>query len=795
MDAASSSNSLDPNATNVPEDATAARLDALLAKKKSGGGGGFFDTLKGLGGDVLGDAAKALSTVAAVPVSLGNQLGNVGAALLGRNQDDPNYRPSLGNFFGDIGKGLTAGQVIQRTHPNWSPWIKDAAGGALDLASNPLNALAPGTDALAKEGLVKAGQVIGDAAARDALKEGGVDAIRAAVEKELAGGAAEHGGAQTLEDVLSRGTQSDLGRKGTEQVVQDRLASLADARSGAVLKTPGFMPDIPVLGSSKVADLGSAALSSKPAQAVSDIFNPTSQIERELGQGAADATSQATHTASGAKMEARAAGATDGLEPAAAQSLMADTGHQAMADTLAKNAPEIAQVATSKAEVKALEDQGWKALSGTDTFVHPLVDKALTDAVSAPPGKAVAAWDSVMSTIKQLTVFNPLNAVQHDFKRATYNALGELSKNGLDIASHREAQTAYKAIEALASKDIPVTAENLVKDGMEAQAAKRAEAYAHSILADNPMFESDAAGKNGVWGTRTAAHIAEKNGSIARGSVFFHALDQGADASAAAQAARRGLMDFSNVGLTPFERDKAQRLAFFYKFPRRAIPAGIDFALEHPAQANVLSHVGLGVQQGARNQFGEHIGPALDTPLEASFSGLGSLVQNPLNYALGELNPALTAVIDSKKRGIGDVIAPIGMVQKHVENAADASGADRLSALAGMHSTSDMSSNGPLPGGIPLPGAVSGEDYATTKAVTKNDTGKSTFDANVAMKAKSGKNLTQKEALSLLADKAGVANPYGMNEASLLQALQGQGIDKTSLLNALKTKIPASSVR
>lgn len=794
MDAAAQdTSSLD--GTNAPQDATSAKLDSLLAKKKSGGGGGLFDGLKSLGGDVLGDAAKALSTIAAVPVSLGKQLGNIGDAVVGKNQDNPDYRPSLSNFFSDIGNGLGAGQVIQEDHPDWSPWVKDVAGGALDLASNPLNAVAPGTDALAKEGLVKAGQVIGDAAARDALKAGGVDALRSAVESKLAEESTLHGGAQTLEDVLARGTQSDLGARGTQDVVQSRLASLADARSGAVLKTPGFLPDIPVLGSSKVAEVGSKALSSGPAQAVSDIFNPTSQIERELGQGAADATSQATHTASGAKMEARAAGATDGLEPGAAQALMADTGHQAVADTLAHNAPEIATSPTTKYEATQLEKSDWVKLSGTNTYVHPLVDKALQDAVSAPPGKAVAAWDKVMSTIKQLTVFNPLNAVQHDFKRATYNALGELSKNGLDIASHTEARAAYKAIEDLASQKIPVTAENLVKGGMKEQKALRAEEYAHKILADNPMFESDAAGKNGVWGTRHAAAIAEKNGSIARGSVFFHALDQGVDSAAAAQAARRGLMDFSNVGLTPFERDKAQRLAFFYKFPRRAIPAGIDFALEHPAQANLLSHVGLGVQQGARNQFGEHIGPALDTPLEASFSGLGSLVQNPLNYALGETNPAVTAVLDSKKRGLGDVIPPIGMVQKHVQNFSEGSGADRLSALAGMGSTSDLSNNGPIPGGIPLPGAVSGEDYANTKAVTKNDTGKSTFDANIAMKAKTGKNLTQKEALSLLADKAGVANPYGMNEASLLQALQDQGIDKASLLNALKTKIPASSVR
>lgn len=778
----------------APVSATQARLDALLAQKKAGSGGGLFDSLKSIGGDVVGGGLKLLGLGKSTLVSAGNQLGNIGADALGRNQDDPNYRPSLGDFFSDIKRGIGAGDVIQESHPNWSPWVKDAAGGALDIAVDPLNAVAPGADAAAKSALTKAGQVIGDDAARAALREGGTAGLRTAVEEELAANAAKHGGDKTLEDVLARGTQSDLGTKGTEDVVQSHLSSLDNARPGAVLRTPGALPDIGIPGSAKLAGLGHDVLQSAPAQAVSDIFTPTARIEREMGQGAADATSQAVHTASAAKMAARAAGDVEGLEPVAAKAVMDKTGAAAMADNLAKDAPEIAVKGDTKFAAVQAAKQGFIQLPGTNVFVHPLVDQALKDAVSAPAGRAVAAWDKVMSTIKQLTVFNPLNAVQHDFKRGTFNALGEIGQNGLDLAAHKAGSEAYDAMSALSKLGEAPTAENFIKYGADAQTATKWAEGAKHIMADNPMFEADQAGAHGVWGTRTAAHIAEKNGSVARLSVFLKGVDGGLTPAVAAAKARAGLLDFTNVGLTPFERDYAQRLAFFYKFPRRAIPAGITFAAEHPAEANLLSKVGLGAQQGARNQYGEHIGPALDTPLEASFSGLSGLASNPLSYALGEANPAITALLDSKKRGVGDVFAPIGMVQKHVQNAADASGAgDRLAALGGMPSTSDAPGV-PGPGGIPLPGMISGEDYKATGAATKEDTAKGKFTAVVTEKSKAGKNLTQKEALSVLADKAGVENPYSTPEAGLLQALQDKGMDPTELLKALKVKVPARSL-
>lgn len=771
--------------------------------------GGILGNLKKVG---LG-ALNLLDTGRAALVSAGVEGGDLIRYGIGKDKQN---NASLGDFISQTKRHIGAGEVVENSQLlGDNKWAKRAVGGVLDIAADPLNAVTFGSGEVAKTGLAKAGQVLGDDVARQALREGGTEGLRKAL--------LEAGSDLSLEDVLTRGTREGSGN------VERTLADMDRTGKGG-FGIGGYRTG---LGQSASDSVLGGLRNSEVGKAIRPLFNTTAKVADEFGQGAASVTKNVISDAAQAKRLASreaASGVIEGLDEASTAAFNATPQGQRLdfirdaADAaentrqLARN-PEIVSDAKgvydagikakiNSAVVETLQEQAPELLStvpgpglvdlGNGFHVKQVVADALKGATSTPPGELLKGIDAATNVLKRYTTLGPLNAIPHVTRNIFSNMLFATMYGGVKGLKPWEEAGKYRSVlQDILKAGETVDLDSLAARGLKGNAATRAldlhtqglvgrggavfdevgqeaekigEAVAGKPKSKLRQVARKVSGDEGVVGTRTASRVNEWHEELSRGAVFLQGLDDGLTPSMASRKSRDAMLDYSQEGLTKFERDVLQRTLFFYKFPRRAVPAGIKFSIEHPGAVNAASKSGIGIDRGERNQFGDPIGLSFDTPLESTFGTLRDFAKNPVEAAIGMTNPVAQAALDKDKRGITDLLPPLGQGESRLGHLSE----DRPNV-----GTALFAPGGGLLGPTPWPGGRVGVDYEAKAAKEKDEEARTKLPVSV-------RSYSPTQRLQAAAEKAGIESPYGKTKKVLLKEMAEAGVSKDMLTSILR---------
>lgn len=700
--------------------------------------------------------------------------------------------------------GLTAGEVLRGTEEadntvknmRATLGIDPNAGGrwagALDTLgmalTDPLTYLTLGSGAAAKTALGTVARTVGDDVA-GAITRGGVRAGDEVLEGRAASvvndrtipirdqliragqdAAPEQvsrvSGAVTprsVRELLAEAADTGLSRRNLDDVVDRQLRTL-DRRGRGGVGIAGFQTGF--LSKTGERAAGGAREALLP---LTRLLSPTADVTAQLGRPAAEAVDVAIHTGGNVRREQR--------------DLLADT----ISDTTERSVEVQRQAKIAMANdlaelggdrlVRTEPSAGWVELD-EGRFVPKVVKDALDQSVRKPPGQLLEAVDKGISILKRYTTLGPLNAVPHVSRNIVSNKLFAATFGGVTDPRYLvEARNLRKSLQAAspeARKNGGLMLEKELRDqGLDQMAIRRALATHDQQLAgrggsafddvdvDGANVKGGKQGREGLLGTRTAARVNQYDEELTRGAVFLKGLDEGLDPRLAARKSRHALLDYTDEGLTNFERNVMQRVMFFYKFPRRSIPAGVEFMARYPGLADALGDAGLGVAQGARNDYNEKIGTYLDSPLEATVGGIGDLIREPF----GAVNPVLKAAVtglSGEEVVLGDALPPLGQLQDDME---DVTTGNPLRAVFGEA------------GPKALLGFREGKDFAKDRWVEERD-------ARVIEKGEPSKT----DRLIAAAEKVGVKDPYDMKDSQLVKALKAKGMPVMSISALLKEK-------
>lgn len=744
-----------------------AELQAQAEKDKLNSGGGFVDSLKQGAGDVL----NALDTGRAALVATGHAIGLEGRNLLrGENND------VAGTFASDIQNHIGAGQVIEQAFPNAPQIMKQAGGGALDIGADPLNALTfgAGSEAKAAEGVL--GRALGPDLARQAARGGVEDVNRVLAERAAAENAARVPAgagvfdtlqakaatplvtAPTVESTL-RDAIPELGRRSVDDTVARQLKVLDKGGAGGI-GYGGFQTGI---GQDAFDKYSGLLKNIDVMDKLRGLVVPTKDVASEIDVHAAKAVDMALHTGEAVRHEAirrgeifTSAAEKGGLDlgdlPDKVYAMAKDQASQGMADDLRRLVPRVVSDVAAPGTVEI----------APGTFVPQVIGDTIKRASDAMPSQVLQGVDAGLNWLKRLTTLGPLNAVPHVGRNIMSNHLFAAMFGGVvDPRYWEESRLMRRGLnEVLSAKEIP-TAERLTQvfadhpewEGKltfnlspEQRGARAVAMHDQGLIGRGAKAFDDVGGgaeaRKAMLGTRTASKVNEWHEELSRGTVFLKGLDDGLDPAAASLKSRQAMLDYSNVGLTPEERKYAQRIVFFYKFPRRAVPEGLRFMVHTPGLALSASKAGVGVAEGTRNQYGQKIGTYLDTPLEAMFQNINDVGSDPTSV----LNPVLKALVDPNSRSLDKLVPVLGQGER---GASDPGSLGYNTAIGAV-------------------GLREGQDYATDRAKAK-------FQTAFQSRGAQGLAPTPTDQIRQLADQAGLKDAYTSGPGTLAQELIALG--------------------
>ena len=717
-------------------------------------------------------------------------------------------------------EGLTAGEILRSTDeadaavknmratvgidPNAGGRVAGLFDTILMAATDPLSAVTFGTGAAAKTALGTIARTAGDDVA-EAIARGGIragdevlatraplvtrEAVPAAArptgadivrydsdfaDNQVADWLGERGGVtvagtpRTVRDILEEAADTGLAQGNLDDVVARQLSNL-ERRGRGGLGFAGLQTGIGAQVGSEAAGRAREAL-----LPLTRLLSPTADVAAELGRPAAEAVDVAIHTGGNVRREQRRLLADQLEDPTELSGQVRLQAERAMATDLAELAGD---------RLVSMEARpGWVKLA-EDQYVPKVVKDALDQSVRKPSGPLLGAVDKGISALKRYTTLGPLNAIPHVSRNMVSNKLFASLFGGVsDPRYYAEARNLRKALQTV-SEDARLNGglmleRELVDLGLEGMDVRRALAIHDQQLAGrggsafddvdiDGRLSKESGRKEGLFGTRTAARVNQYDEELTRGAVFLKGLDEGLDPRLAARKSRHALLDYTDEGLSDFERNVMQRVMFFYKFPRRSIPTGVEFMARYPGLADAISEAGLGVAQGTRNEYNEKIGPYLDTPLEATVGGIAELFSDPL----GGVNPLLKAAgagLSGNEVEVGKALPPLGQLQRLFQRQAEGQGPfDREGGF---------STGAPGPYGVgALLGFREGRDYGQERWTEDRD-------RRIVEDGEPSKT----DQLIALADEAGVEDPYEMSDAQLVKALVAKRVPTQTIAQILR---------
>lgn len=741
-------------------------------------GGGLLDSLKDVGSGALELADLGRSAL----VATGHQAG-LGLRNILRGEDN-----TIGpeQWLGEVQDHIGAGDVIEEAFPDAPHAVKVAAGGALDVAADPLNALTFGAGAGARATTSVIGRNLGAPVAKQVIREGPEAVSRGlaevAVRKRLADAVAAgdilpadatesmvqrlldagvRGGAADVREVLKASIPAGT-RRSADDIVDRKFKELARRGKGGI----GFGGRSFGTGQETVDKLVKGLRGTQLIDSTGKGFSVTAGIDDAYEAQAVDA---AIHSMGAVQREVRRqsekadplfrAMGGSGFDPG---KLSREMGEAAAARDLRELAPRV---------VSDTAGPGLKEIGSTGTFVPDYLAGPIERAFSTETGDVLKIIDGGLNWLKRYTTLGPLNAVPHVGRNMVSNHFFAAMFGGVtDPRYFGEARVTRNALAKVIGRGEPVTYDTLVDEFAGATKNKlhtlglTPEQRAHRALAIHEqglvgrgahLFDDvggEAEARKALLGTRKASQVNEWHEELSRGAVFLKGLDEGLDPRMASLKSRKAMLDYSQEGLTPFERKVMQRIVFFYKFPRRVLPAALRFTVDTPGLALSASKAGAGVAMGARNEYGDPLGLTIDTPLEAAFGTGRDLATDPSTF----LNPIIKAA------GTGEwspdkLIPALGQAGR------------RLDDPSGIFGSSW------------IPGTRRGKDYATERAATE-------FQEALADRKARGQDPTATDKLRLLAIDAKIPRAYEMTAGELAQALidRGENARKIGLILANK---------
>ena len=282
------------------------------------------------------------------------------------------------------------------------------------------------------------------------------------------------------------------------------------------------------------------------------------------------------------------------------------------------------------------------------------------------------------------------------------------------------------------------------------------------------IFEDvpNAVGKQPNKLLRPSLKVQELSEEHLRGSLYMKARRDGLDPKEAFDLTDATHLNYGPTGATRFERDYLKRIGFFYTFLRRGPAAIVRNAGANLGKTNAMNQAGLGFYDPDAtqyNEYGEPIDKYLDTPL-------GFVQRLPFEFkeGLGEqFNPFLSAILNEDDRKLTDLIPPLGIAKRTGEAAIEAvtgedpEGKRRVDKL----------------GWGTLTGGKIGIDYA------KNE-----WEADSQKRMDEKGYISKKDKLIILAEDAGVENPYDMTDSKLVKELLKKGVGRGALKDILSPK-------
>lgn len=731
----------------------------------------FGDRLKGaLGGaiDILSRPGRAVLEVGRGTSLLQGRVGGGGNALkvLAGNADE-----------------IEGGEANLRSALSIDPNAGGRPAGALDTIGSalvdPFSWVTLGTGGAAKAGLTAVARGAGDDVAQ-AIRQGGVRAgdellaSRAAsvvndrtipIRDQLIRAGQDAGPEQvarvsdaitprSVREVLEAAGDTGLTNRNLDDVVGRQLRTLDRRGRGGV----GFAG----IQSGVGAGFGSGA--AEAFRPLHRLLSPTAAVGDEFGQVGRDAVDAAIHTGANVRRVAHKELADQFSETGALDDAVKDRVRKAMADDL----DQLGGGGLVSGEAK----DGWVKLA-EDQYVPKVVKEALDQAIRKPPSDALRAFDSATSVLKRYTTLGPLNAIPHVSRNIISNKMFAGLFGGVtDPRLYEESWRLREGLKAAQKADdlSPAGVARALGVSEGDMSVRRALAMHDQQLVGRGSAAVDDIGQEGrkpLPGTKWASQVNEFDEEMTRGAVFLKGLDEGLDPRLAAKKSRHSMLDYSDEGLTQFERERLQRVVFFYKFPRRAVPAGMEFMVRYPGAAGAISEAGFGVATGARNEYNEKIGPYLDTPLEATVGTLFELAADPT----GVVNPVLReAASGLSGNGVdfAKALPPLGQAKRIFE----AAGEDE----APWDREGGFSRGAPGPFGVgALVGMREGKDYAKTRWEEDRD-------ERIAERGEP----SDLDKLIELAEAEGVENPYKMSKGKLARALKEKGLTSADIGAILK---------
>lgn len=625
-------------------------------------------------------------------------------------------------------------------------------------------------DAILRAGGDEAADVI-EAVSRE-LPRGADEALALGGDSRLALGAAPKAAPQTIRDILMENAGT-LGNRSLEETVARQLTNL-ERRGRGGLGILGYQTGI---GASQAGAAANALRGTAPVAALASKFSPTSEVASVFGRPAAEAVDVAAHTGENARRAARNELADELSDQSTStfEAAVRDAGEREMATDL---------IDFGGGRL-AFDTQVAGSVPFGGKFVPKVVADALAQSIKTPTGPALQAADKALSIVKRFTTLGPTNAIPHVARNIVSNKFFAALFGGVyNPKYYIEARNLRKALvstsEAARKNRGADLAGELSAKGLSPKEVDRALALHDQQLAGrggSTFDDVDIAGRHGgapskgktrtgaskdeMFGTRNAAAINNYDEEWTRGAVFLKGLDDGLDPRLASKKSREALLDYTSAGLTDFERDVMQRVVFFYKFPRRAVPRGLEFMGRYPGAAAALSNAGLGVAQGERNEYGETIGAFLDSPLEATVGTIADTVRDPG----GTLNPFLKAALDPEARTVGDILPPVGSAQRFF---------GREDGEGALDSEGGITTGAPGPYGVgALLGLKEGQDYEKLR-----------WEKDAEERIEKGED-SKTDRLMVAALEAGVQRPYAMTDAELARALLAAGVERQSLSSIL----------
>ena len=731
----------------------------------------------------------------------------IGASLSGKEQVGGSelFDPERHDLTGAGNAIMDNGVRIPGTDTELGDLAQTIGGTATEIGTDPLSFLTLGTGAAARRTIGGLGAQYGDDVARAAAKGGekavddllanraAVDTVRRAVPSGVrpdtsdvvrydadfadnqamdwlsdAGGVATPTAPRTLRDLLAEQLDNGLARGDDVDTLVSKQVDLINRRAGGGIGFAGYQTGI---GGGLMDRLGDSALAATAP--LRRLLSPTAAVGDEFGGGAASAVRQAMNTGANVRR-------TDGLERQRLASQFADDPdgldemlggsatervQSAMADDLADLAPRL-----------VADEAGEGMVEFGGRYVPRAVADAFDQAKSAKPNKIVEGLDAATRAIKLHTTLNPLLNPLHVPRNMASNMLFATMYGGVNDPRYwTEAMKLRKTLAPLAEEGKKgLDLENgLRAAGLSDQEVRRAIALHDQQLVGRGGAAFDDIGDLGpkeaekrwneidsTYGTRTMGKINSWHEELSRGAVFLKGLDEGLKPTQAWKKSSDAMLDYSSEGLSKFERDYIQRVMFFYKFPRRAIPRGLRFVAESPGPALAMSNAGIGINEQDRNAFGQPIGYFFDSPLEAVGSTGAELFNeegelDPFSFATEQTNPLLKAALDPDSRRLKDILPPVGQ-------------AEALGKELGGHKTpTRWDPEVVVPG---LVGVRQGQDFNLRNWEEERD----------ERIAEDGE-MSDTDRLITAALAEDIANPYDMSEARLVQELKKNGWDKNRL--------------